>query len=276
MITSMLGIPGLEKMSPMFRAELWRLAQRLGLDPALIAAVMKHESGFDPAATNKLAGATGLIQFMPATARAMGTSTDDLRRMSAEDQLKWVERFFKPYAKTMRPDVPGDYLMATFMPAFIGKPPETVLFAKGTIGYTQNAGFDHAGKGAITIADVTGDIDKIVAQARALPSVEVDTTLPLGGAGSLPPVPSHSVPLPSFSGPSVLPVLKLGSSGLAVAVWQRYLVSRGYLVLVSGVYSAGTSAATAMYQEAYNAKNPDRTITVDGDVGPQTWGTMLA
>lgn len=275
MITSMLGIPGLEKMSPMFRAELWRVGQRLGLDPSFIAAVMKHESGFDPSATNKLAGATGLIQFIPSTATAMGTSTDNLRRMSGEDQLQWVERFFKPYAKTMRPNVPGDYLMATFMPAFIGKPPETVLFAKGTIGYTQNAGFDHAGKGAITIADVTADIDKIVAQARALPSVEVDTTLPLGGAGSSPGPSSQPAHLPSFSGPSVLPVLKLGSSGEAVALWQRFLHSRGYIVNVSGVFSAGTRAVTIEYQEAFNAKSGLSPIGVDGVVGTQTWGSML-
>ncbi len=50
--------------------------QRHGLDPALLAAVAKVESGFDPAAVSR-AGARGLMQFMPATARGMGIDPMD-------------------------------------------------------------------------------------------------------------------------------------------------------------------------------------------------------
>ncbi len=284
MIVQMLGVPGLEKMSPEFRSELWRLAQRLGLNADYIACVMQHESGLNPAATNPNGGATGLIQFMPATAQALGTSTQALRDMGAEAQLKYVERFFAPYARKIRPDVPGDYLMATFMPKFIGDPPDTVLFARGTIGYTQNAGFDHAGKGTITIADVTSDIDKIVAAARPRPSIEVDTTLPLGpgGSGSVSPPPQP--PLPYFSGPSALPVLELGSRGLAVALWQRYLnhpasfgtgastsgpLATDRRCVVTGIFDSMTVDATRSYQSA-------RGLVPDAHVGPITWGTVLS
>lgn len=272
MIVQMLNVPGLDKTSPEFRSELWRMAQRLGLNADYIAAVMSHESGVNPAATNPKGGATGLIQFMPSTAVVLGTTTDALRSMSAEEQLKYVERFFKPVASKIRPGVPGDYLMATFMPAFIGKPADTVLFTRGEIGYEQNAGFDHAGKGTIVISDVTGDIDALVSKARMRPSLEVDTTLPLGSGGSGSAPSPQAPPSPSFSGPSALPVLVHGNRGLAVALWQRFLNHTsiiGTTVQVTGVFDDLTLDATRTYQTA-------RRLVPDGIVGPATWATVFA
>ncbi|MGY1772925.1 transglycosylase SLT domain-containing protein [Blastococcus sp. SYSU D00813] len=49
---------------------------RHGVDPALLAAVARTESGFDPSAVSA-AGATGLMQFMPATARGLGVDPSD-------------------------------------------------------------------------------------------------------------------------------------------------------------------------------------------------------
>jgi len=67
---------GLGPRSLVARAERWRAqataaATRHGLDPDLVLAVARVESCFDPAARSR-AGAVGLMQLMPATARELG------------------------------------------------------------------------------------------------------------------------------------------------------------------------------------------------------------
>ena len=62
---------------------------------------MAFESGetFSPSVRNAAgSGATGLIQFMPSTAKDLGTSTTELADMSAVDQLDYVQKYFRPYA----------------------------------------------------------------------------------------------------------------------------------------------------------------------------------
>ncbi len=47
-----------------------------GIPAALLAALVSHESGFDPTAVSS-AGAEGIAQFMPGTAAGMGIDPDD-------------------------------------------------------------------------------------------------------------------------------------------------------------------------------------------------------
>jgi soluble lytic murein transglycosylase-like protein len=55
-----------------YAALVEREARRNGLDPRLVAAVIRQESGFDPKAHNRSSGAAGLMQLAPATARSLG------------------------------------------------------------------------------------------------------------------------------------------------------------------------------------------------------------
>ena len=62
-----------------WRSEVADAAQRAGLDPYLVAAVVREESSYYPRAVSR-AGARGLMQLMPATARPMA----DLRGLAFE------------------------------------------------------------------------------------------------------------------------------------------------------------------------------------------------
>lgn len=115
---------------------------------------------FSPSVVNGAgSGAVGLIQFMPATAKGLGTTTAELATMTAVKQLDYVEKYFKPYASKVH-DL-YDLYMTILYPAYVGKPDDTVVFANGTKAYQQNMGFDKNKDGAITKAEVCARIQSV-------------------------------------------------------------------------------------------------------------------
>jgi len=149
---------------PDFNKKLEKIAQMLGTTPKALLAVMKQESGVNPAIQNSI-GATGLIQFMPKTARALGTTTDELKNMDGVQQLDYVYKYYKMTG--VGDGSVGDLYMATFMPKYVGAKDDTVLGQQGAEGfsgkvYAQNKGLDRDGDGTITVADVKQSVARFV------------------------------------------------------------------------------------------------------------------
>ncbi|NMC63865.1 MAG: lytic transglycosylase domain-containing protein [SAR324 cluster bacterium] len=135
-----------------FTTAVSNMASRLGTNPDWILKVMAFETGgsFSTSIRNPRSGATGLIQFMPSTAKRLGTSTSALAQMSKIEQLKYVEQYFAPYAGKM--NTFEDVCMAVFWPAAIGKDPNTTLFGTGTKAYAQNP-LDSNRDGKVTVKE---------------------------------------------------------------------------------------------------------------------------
>lgn len=149
---------------PDFNRKLEKIARELGVSSKDLIAVMKLESGVSPSIRNKTSGATGLIQFMPKTAAALGTTTDELAKMTAVEQLDYVYKYFKMVGLKPGSNL-QDLYMGVFMPAAMGKGPDHVLGQRGAPGfsgkvYDQNSGLDKNKDGIITVADATQTVQR--------------------------------------------------------------------------------------------------------------------
>ena len=156
------------KVSPAFKAKVISIAHDLGTSPDYLMAAMAFESAgtFSPSVRNaKGSGAVGLIQFMPSTAEGLGTTTEALRHMTAEQQLDYVRKYFKHNAGRLK--TLDDVYMAILWPSAVGKPEDTVLFAKkpGTScsakskdAYCQNSPLDTNHDDKVTKAEAAAAV----------------------------------------------------------------------------------------------------------------------
>lgn len=152
------------KVTPEFCAKVEDIAAKLGIDPDWLMACMEFESGLNPAAKNPKSSASGLIQFMAATAKNLGTTTMALRKMSGEAQLEYVERYFRPWRGKLK--TLGDVYMAILWPRAVGKSDSYALFVRGEPAYAVNKGLDKNGDGYVTKAEAAAKV--IAAYQRGL------------------------------------------------------------------------------------------------------------
>ncbi|MGD8595306.1 MAG: transglycosylase SLT domain-containing protein [Gammaproteobacteria bacterium] len=143
------------KVSTAFKNKVVQISNELGITPDFLMACMAFETGetFSPSIKNAAgSGATGLIQFMPRTAKALGTTVESLSSMTDVQQLDYVKKYFLPQKGKLK--TLEDVYLAILYPAAIGTDVDSTLFEKGTVAYKQNVGFDKNKDGIITPAEV--------------------------------------------------------------------------------------------------------------------------
>ncbi|WP_321374420.1 hypothetical protein [Pseudomonas extremaustralis] len=147
-----------------FRAKVTAIANNLSLQPNWLMAVMAFETGytFSPAERNQGSSATGLIQFLQSTAIGLGTTTARLARMTAVQQLDWVEKYYRAVPASRIKNL-GDAYLAVLFPAAIGRPDAFVMWQRDTGQYQReyaaNSGLDREKKGYITRGDAVSVVN---------------------------------------------------------------------------------------------------------------------
>jgi len=122
------------KVPASFRADfinkVKKIAPRVGLDPNWLMAIMDFESAgtFSPNITNSL-GYVGLIQLGASARKTLGVTKEQLKAMTAVEQLDYVEKYFNMYKGKYKSYV--DAYFAVFFPLAIGKPDDWIIQGGG-------------------------------------------------------------------------------------------------------------------------------------------------
>jgi len=139
------------------------VSAHIGVQPYDLLRVMYNESiGINAQARNRTTKATGLIQFMPSTAKGLGTTVDTLYRMTPLEQMVYVQKYYQPYRGRMH-DYHGLYL-ATFYPLALRKDHTFVFGSEKSDSYARKVAAQNPaisqGKPYITRREFNAYIDR--------------------------------------------------------------------------------------------------------------------
>ena len=176
-----------DDLSDRFFSGILDVGDRLQLDALDLLGVMMAESNVKASAHNANSDASGLIQFLPSTLRGLGWtgSTQQFRRLTAEDQLQYVERYFQPYAH-FNLNTAARVYQVVFLPSSLslGSSMDTVIVQQGGVNsgaYAGNKGLDTDNDGAITVGELQQAIERHQTSARWR---EIEARLNATGSGS--------------------------------------------------------------------------------------------
>jgi len=147
------------KVGAAFKQRAIAICDALSVPVDFLMAAMAFESGESFSPSVKYAagsGAVGLIQFMPSTAVALGTTTDKLAATSNVQQLDKVQKYFAP--RRGQPKSIEDVNMTILYPAAIGWAPSAPLFKSGSVAYRQNKGLDANHDAKVTVQEAASKV----------------------------------------------------------------------------------------------------------------------
>ncbi len=115
-------VPIAERLA--FEKKVQDVSVQLKTNPNFLMQIMKSESGLRADIQNTKyplsnGYATGLIQFIPSTAKGLGTTVDALKKMSRVQQMDYVYKYLKPYMGKLNSYF--DMYLVVFFPAAVGK-----------------------------------------------------------------------------------------------------------------------------------------------------------
>jgi soluble lytic murein transglycosylase-like protein len=122
-----------------FASMIKEAAAKYGVNPALVQAVIKAESNFNPKAVSSC-GALGLMQLMPATARGLGVSDPLDPEQNIDGGTKFLSGLLKRYNGDVKLAVAAYNAGPGAVDRYNGIPPyrETQVYVQRVLGYYQS------------------------------------------------------------------------------------------------------------------------------------------
>jgi len=123
-----------------FASLINQASEKYGVNPNLVQAVIKAESNFDPDAVSS-AGALGLMQLMPATARGLGVSDPLNPAQNIEGGVKFLSQLLSHYNGNTQLAVAAYNAGPGAVDKYNGIPPyqETQTYVTRVLGYFNSS-----------------------------------------------------------------------------------------------------------------------------------------